>query len=230
MRNKGDKAQELKSKLLNEEFMLLLSGTTDIYEQFGVAVQISQSVHLLPHERLDQFQKAVARMKSMSKILDHKDCPEVEPGKKCLFAQSHADKKSLKETNTIRGLSVVEKGPSRVAALSVLTRRMRQEQIVRMGQDTIASIDKKLKDLIDNLSEKLGEDVYTDDEKEIIEKTRIVLDLPALADLLKQPGESVVKVQVTEFPKFLNAVKCIPVRSLREVPEEELRRQFSEYL
>ena len=230
MRNKGDKAQELKSKLLNEEFMLLLSGTTDIYEQFGVAVQISQSVHLLPHERLDQFQKAVAGMKSMSKILDHKDCPEVEPGKKCLFAQSHADKKSLKETNTIRGLSVVEKGPSRAAALSVLTRRMRQEQIVRMGQDTIASTDKRLKDLIDNLSEKLGEDVYTDDEKEIIEKTRIVLDLPALADLLKQPGESVVKVQVTEFPKFLNAVKCIPVRSLREVPEEELRRQFSEYL
>ena len=130
----------------------------------------------------------------------------------------------------MRGLSVVEKIPSSAAALSVLTRRMRQEQIVRMGQDTIASTDKKLKDLIDNLSEKLGEDVYTDDEKEIIEKTRIVLDLPALADLLKQPGESVVKVQVTEFPKFLNAVKCIPVRSLREVPEEELRRQFSEYL
>ena len=231
MRNKGDKAKELKSKLLNEEFMLLLSGTTDIYEQFGVAVQISQSVHLLPHERLDQFQKAVANMKSMSKSLDHKDCPEVEPGKKCLFAQSHADKKSLKETNTIRGLSVVEKGPSRAAALSVLTRRMRQEQIVRMDQDTIASTDKKLKDLIENLSEKLCEDVYTDDEREIIEKTRIVLDLPALADLLKQPGESVVKVQVTEFPKFLNAVKCIPVRSLRPpLMEAELRRQFSEYL
>ena len=80
------------------------------------------------------------------------------------------------------------------------------------------------------MAEKLGEDVYTDDERELIEKTRIVLDLPALAGLLKQPGESAVKVQVTEFPKFLKAVKGIPVRSLLEVPEEELRRQFSEYL
>ena len=75
----------------------------------------------------------------------------------------------------------MEKGPSRAAALSVLTRRMRQEQIVRMGQDTIASTDKKLKHLIDDLYMRLSEDVYTDDEKEVIDQTRVLLDLPSLA-------------------------------------------------
>ena len=39
---------------------------------------------------------------------------------------------------------------------------------------------------------------------------------------LFQPGESSVKVQVTEFLKFLNAVNTIPVRSITEVPEAEL--------
>ena len=177
--------------------MLLLSGVTDIYEQFGVAVQIVQSVYLLPHERLEQFQRAVSRMESMGHMLDHKDCPEQVAGKKCLFEQSHADKKSLAETNTIRGLTVVAKGPSRAAALQVLTRRMRQEQIVRIGQDSVLSTDNKLKDLIEELSSKLGKEVFTDEEKELVKLTRILLDLPALAGIMKEPGNSAVKVEVT---------------------------------
>ena len=67
---------------------------------------------------------------------------------------------------------------------------------MRMGQDTIASTDKKLKHLIDDLYMRLSEDVYTDDEKEVIDQTRVLLDLPSLASLLKQPGESEVTVQV----------------------------------
>ena len=52
---------------------------------------------------------------------------------------------------------------------------------MRMGQDTIASTDKKLKHLNDDLSKRLTEDVYTDDEKEVIDQTRVLLDLPSLA-------------------------------------------------
>lgn len=115
MREKGDKAKELLGKIFNEDFILLLSGTADIYEIFGVAVQDAQSVHLLPHERLDLFDRTVALMKSMGDTLDHKDCPPPKPGKKCLFAHSHADKKSLQETRTIRGLNIENKSPMRAA-------------------------------------------------------------------------------------------------------------------
>ena len=53
VRNKADKAIELHGKILRLDFLLTLSGLADIYDQFGVIVQVTQMVHLLPHERLD---------------------------------------------------------------------------------------------------------------------------------------------------------------------------------
>ena len=49
IREKADKAMELKGKVLNLSFLLKLSGLVDIYEQFGCIVQVTQMVHLLPH-------------------------------------------------------------------------------------------------------------------------------------------------------------------------------------
>ena len=62
----------------------------------------------------------------------------------------------------------------------------------------------------------------------MIGHTRDILNLPGLAGLIKETGESVVKVVVTEFPKFLLAVRGIPIKCLEQVPEAELRRQFSD--
>lgn len=53
-----------------------------------------------------------------------------------------------------------------------------------------------------------------------------MLELPSLAIKLKQPGGSTVSVAITEFPRFLNAVKSVPVRSLEKVSKNELRKQF----
>ena len=44
-REKGDKAKELKGKIFNVRFLLTLSGLADIYEQFGIIVNISQMIH-----------------------------------------------------------------------------------------------------------------------------------------------------------------------------------------
>ena len=76
VREKADKAMELKGKILNLSFLLNLSGLVDIYEQFGVIVQVTQMVTLLPHERLDMYTKAVNRMKNMALAQDHKDCAQ----------------------------------------------------------------------------------------------------------------------------------------------------------
>ena len=44
IREKGDKARELKGKFLNLSFLLTLSGVADIYDKFGQIVQITQMV------------------------------------------------------------------------------------------------------------------------------------------------------------------------------------------
>ena len=41
VREKADKAKELKGKVMNAEFLLLLSGLCDIYEEFGRVVQVT---------------------------------------------------------------------------------------------------------------------------------------------------------------------------------------------
>ena len=51
IREKGEEAKTLKGKILNVDFLLLLSGLVDVYEQFGIIVQYTQKFHLLPHER-----------------------------------------------------------------------------------------------------------------------------------------------------------------------------------
>lgn len=40
LREKADTSKGLKGKIMNAEFLLLLSGLSDIYEQFGAVVQV----------------------------------------------------------------------------------------------------------------------------------------------------------------------------------------------
>ncbi len=76
VRENADKARVLKGKIVNLNFLLTLSGLVDIYENFGAIVQVTQMVHLLPHERLDLDTEAVNRLKNMALAQDHKDCEQ----------------------------------------------------------------------------------------------------------------------------------------------------------
>ena len=109
VRENADKAKELKGKILNLVFLLILSGLVDIYEQFGAMVQITQMVHLLPHERLDLFNKGVRHMRNLALCLEgHKHCEQYfQTDAKCLWPKNHADRKSLVENKEIRGLTIL---------------------------------------------------------------------------------------------------------------------------
>ena len=54
--------------------------------------------------------------------------------------------------------------------------------------------------------------------------------MPALASKIKTPGGSATKVAATEFQNFKKAVTKIPIISLKEVPEEELKAQFKIFI
>jgi hypothetical protein len=111
-REKAVKARELKGKILNVHFLLVLSGLADIYSQFGVVVNISQLVHLLPHERFERFMKAVDRFQMMEQSLcDHRKCDLLAPedkDRKCLWPMYHKSKETLQEKNEIRSIPILQ--------------------------------------------------------------------------------------------------------------------------
>ena len=124
IREKGDEARTLKGKILNVDFLLLLSGLVDVYEQFGIIVQYTQKVHLLPHERYDLFTKGIGQMKKVTLCVDHKNCKILCDDKKkpCMWPKSHDDKKSLKEKGNIRDIHVVDTKGIEATGLGILTR------------------------------------------------------------------------------------------------------------
>ena len=76
----------------------------------------------------------------------------------------------------------------------------------------------------------LKHEVYDDESVEVIKMTKVILDLPSLAIKLKHSEGGYIKLALTQFPLFINAVKSIPVRSLLCVPEEDLKNQYKEFL
>ena len=234
VRENADKAKELKGKILNLAFLLTLSGLVDLYEQFGAIVQITQMVHLLPHERLDLYNKAVGRMKHMAFALeDHSNCEKFLPPDskiKCLWPKNHEVKKSLADKKEIRGLKILGQHPVRAAGLGVTTRKQAEENIVLAGKDPEKTSNERLLKFVKELATDLSTKVYSAEGKSVIEETRIILDLPALALKLKEHGASAVKVSIATYPKFKNAIFKVPVDSIKEVPDEELKSQFKLFL
>ena len=279
VREKGDKARELKGKILNVHFLLNLSGLADAYGQFGAVVNVAQMVHLLPHERYELYMKAVEHLADMTKCLsDHSKCvafaveenkdkTEKSNGKRkeiqgknngkngkskekeeksnvknndnyekqknktsnCLWPLNHADKKTLKENNEIRGIPIISGHGIQAAGLLGETRRQTRQNQILKDINAEKKSDEQLLSLSKELYRGLKDEVYDEESVEVIKMTKVILDFPSLAIKIKHPEGGHIKMALTEFPLFINAVKRIPVRSLLCVPEE-LKNQYKEFL
>ena len=150
-REKKAKARELKGKILNVHFLLVLSGLADIYSQFGAVVNITQLVYLLPHERFDHFMKAVDLFNIMEQSLcDHSKCNSLAPEgmgqrQKCLWPFYHKSKETLQERNEIRSIPIFLQYAVQSAGLQRETRR--QSVVARNNNrgDAEESADEKIK-------------------------------------------------------------------------------------
>ena len=60
--------------------------------------------------------------------------------------------------------------------------------------------------------------------------TKTVLNLPDIACRLKGPDGGHIKIAVTQGPVFMNAVRAVPVRSLNVVSDDNLKKQYREFL
>ena len=132
----------------------------------------------------------------------------------------------MKEKNEIREIPVISENEIRGAGLQTQTRTMRIKS-KPSGQSTS---DKQILDLLKEIHDGLKSEVYDMESVRIIRATKIIVDLPAIAIKLQQPDGGYIKVAVTDFPMFMEAVNQIPIRSLRTVPEKNLQEQNKEFL
>jgi len=72
----------------------------------------------------------------------------------------------------------------------------------------------------------LKSDVHDQASVDVIQDTKVILDLPALVKLHEPDGGSIMAE--TDFPKFREAVLAISVRSLSSVPKKRLMQRIFE--
>ena len=83
-------AKALRGLCRNKFFILLLSGLTDLYNLFGIMVNICQSYSLLPHNRLEKLDKEVERLKVIAKMFDLASCSCVDlPSEPAVHSVAH---------------------------------------------------------------------------------------------------------------------------------------------
>ena len=97
-------------------------------------------------------------------------------------------------------------------------------------EHSIEDTNTKLVGLLEALCQGLNDNVYSPEAIDIIEEARVILDFATLAVMMKDEGGSAVNVFLTKFPKFKTAVKKIPIKSLENVPDEELKIQYKLFL
>ena len=210
-------------------------------------------VYLLPHQRYDLYQKAVQILSSMRHTLvDHSLCGEADHGgdvenntsdhiapedgvkarhasDSCPWKRNHSSKASLKGNNTILNLAVTDMYGVPAAGLQVITRRTYKDILINEKEDVEDKTDQKLLELTKEISERLTQDVFSKEGRDIIENTRTLLDLPNLAVKIRSQ-ESSLKVALVEFSMWYEAVKNIPVEELEDIPAEELKSQFKVFV
>ena len=65
--------------------------------------------------------------------------------------------------------------------------------------------------VVKELAEGLSKKVYSTEGIEVIEDTRVVLDLTTMAKKLKEHGASAIKIAATGFKGFKTAADMVPV-------------------
>ena len=240
IREKGQKARELKGRLFNEEALLLLAGLCDLYEVFGELVNIVQEVRTLPHLRYDKFTAVLDKFRKMTEHFEDSDC---EGNSQCQLKHFHSSLQSLRASGSIQSLPILDKQPVLAAGLGVSTRRQgrRDERpgpllvhdpVARLSASTLEasqdykSISRKLMLFGKSLHEDFEEKTYDEDHKEVIKTTRDILDFVSFVKEMKEQELSADIYSANTFLRFSKAAKDLHVPGLECIKDEVLLHQY----
>ena len=228
VRDKGADAAELRGRLYNETSLLRLAGTVDIYEVFGALVNTAQQFRLLPHQRLDRVRGILEDWTRMTEHIEDSDCSGKEDS--CKMKHFHQSLASLKDDRTINGVLVLDKHPVRAAALNARTRRHQTDQENEEIGDHVAKVKAELKHLSSVLNEDLNTRMVDEEEVDIIENTRIILEFGRLLKEMKDQELTTDIYAAASFPKFLKAAQDLNIPSLEFIPDSVLENQYRNFM
>ena len=165
----------------------------------------------------------VSKKKKANPRGNTKDCKKGKTLRKCVWHRNHTNKTSLKNNSTIQNLHVIDSYGVPAAGLQVIT-RSNKDILLKKEENVEEKTDKKLLELTKDISKRLNENVFSKEGEYIINQTRVILDLPKLA--MKVKSEGFIKVAVTNFGEWIEALRNIPIEDMKDVPLDELKSQY----
>ena len=226
-KNRSDDAKAILRKIVNKSFILQLSGTSDIYENFGHVANICQTVDLLPHERFDNVMERIGYFDVMLRSISHDNCKETDPATniqitKCHWPRYHACLESLK-TDKFMGV-VVKPDYESKAYNTKLTKKKNNLELATKVEDVTRS---NLSVLVKRLGSDLKNDTFEKDAVEAIELSRNVCDLRKFAVEVRKKGS----VQTSHIlgGVFKDSAKKLTT-TLDEIPDAEMKENFAKFL
>ena len=254
VRKRGQSARELKGAFLNQQNLLLLAGLCDIYQLFGDLVNIAQAFTYLPHQRLAEFDRVLSKMKSVGEHIIS-DCGSVTNVNTalCLTPHYHKARRSVKINGTIQDVAVLHRLPTKAAGLNVSTRSQKQSKffsqspieaedgdnaidvnIIEAGsehtEEFYNQLDGKLAALADKLSSNLSEEVVSDKERQLIGKTKTILDVNDLMTQLRRSNLSPEVFASNHFPIFAEAAAAMHAHGMSSITSDMLERQYRKFV
>ena len=182
-------------------------------------------------------------MEKLDSLVSHIEDQQCD-GDSCDLKFYHKARASLKADSSVEGIFVHDKYPARAAALLSRTRASQRfedtgdesadcgEEYVIGGPEPSVHIqsDKKLKALSSDLSKDLKERVVDDWERELIEKTRAILDIPKIMMEMRESKMSAAVYGENSFPKFKESVDFLEISGLEFIEDSVLKRQYKDYI
>ena len=226
-KTKSKEISGLLGKLFNLKFVLQLSGSCDIYNRFGHAVNILQTVNMLPHIKFDKFVDIVSGLTTMATTADPQDCICHQQAKsdKCLWPILHKDMQEVESKSTYRGVTI-----GNLVANELSTRagdRRAQENLLLNQKGVSDKCVEQLKKYSESLGSSLLAKVYDAEDKKLINSIRAVLDLETLALKLKLSGSA--HVAALQCKAFIEKSRDISPQ-VSDISDQELRLQFMDFL
>lgn len=219
---KRNDAVRLLGLIKNKRFCMHLSGLADIYNMFGMFVNVVQKVNVLPHERYDSAIQVLDTMAKMKSLTPHEKC-ETES---CLWPSYHKDvrdDRKMIENEASQNIKIDKNSSS----AHYQTRFAKNAAAAGLQTDPIKQTQDNILLLVTRLEKDLRAEVFDETTVKLIEKIRLLTDLKSLAKEILKRGHVIVAAQNCKL--FVENVKAV-TNSLDDVPDEELRDAYRRFL
>ena len=224
-RKRAADARGILRKICSKRFVLKLSSTSDVYEQFGFITNLCQIVDLLPHERYDNVMKAVGQFDKMLECMNHTECvklQEADKKQKCLWPRYHACLEELKSSK-FRRVEI----KNDFEAKGFFTKLARRERDLNLLTNPAEITKVNLEIFVKRLSKDIRSEVFEEKTVEMIENTRNVADVKKFALLVKKQGAIQTGLKIGNA--FVISSRKI-TGSVDEISDVEIKDNFCKFL